>query len=327
MPEKPSISVLIPVHNGEKSIGAAIWSILNQDHQDLELLVYLDGCTDNTKGVVEGIQHKRLHFFEAEENRGIVYARNYLLGKVRGKYIAWLDADDLALPGRLQKQFKYLEKHAEINFLGTWCEVRNSSELRGVKWPSDPALLQVWLLFRNPLMQSSVMFRRSVYTHPLLFEYEYLEDYEFYCRQIDKRCFQVLPEMLCSYHNPGSTELLSKHRDYSFHKKSTSLLDNNLESIGLKLTRPELEIFHGFLRSQDNPKKAGAVVIFRILLLIKKVNQDKGIFEQQALNKVIMYQLLRLLKLSPAFRPTVLRQLLSSPVALVQALKAGPRYT
>lgn len=326
MSENPGISVLIPVHNGEKSIAAAIWSILNQDFQDLELLVYLDGCNDNTKAIVEGIHHKRLHFFEAEENKGIVFSRNYLLGKARGKYIAWLDADDLALPGRLQKQFHYLEHHAEINFLGSWCEVRNSAELKAVKWPSNPALLQVWLLLRNPLMQSSVMFRKTEYNHPLLHEFEYLEDYEFYCRSLDKACFQVLPELLCSYYNPGNTELLTKHRDYSFHKKSTALLEHNLEIIGLKLIRPELEIFHGFLRSQDSPKRDAAAVIFRILLLIKKVNLEKGVFDQNALNKVIVYQLLRLLKLSPSYRPKVLQQLFSSPVVLVNALRAGPRY-
>jgi glycosyltransferase involved in cell wall biosynthesis len=326
MSETPNISVLIPVHNGESSIGQAIWSILNQDHQDLELLVYLDGCRDNTLGIIEGIHDERLKYFVGEENKGIVFARNFLIDKAQGKYLAWLDADDLALPERLKKQFNFLEENPELHILGTWCEVRNSKEISAVKWPADPAMLQAWMLFRNPLVQSSVMCRKAIHNSPLLKEFEYLEDYEFYCRYIDKPVFGLLPEMLCSYYNPGNTELLSKHRDYAFHKKSQALLRNNLEQLNIMIGQHELEIFHRFLRTGDDPGKDNAGIVFRMLLMVKKANQAKEIFSEKALNKVIQFQLLRLLKLSKGFRPTVLKQLLSNPVAMLRALGAGPAF-
>ena len=79
MKEQTQISVLIPVYNTEKSIKQAVWSVLNQSFEDFELIIYLDGCTDDSKNILNTIEDKRIKILENKENKGIVHARNVLV--------------------------------------------------------------------------------------------------------------------------------------------------------------------------------------------------------------------------------------------------------
>lgn len=105
----PLVSVIMPTYNDEKYVKAAIESILEQTLDDLELIIVNDGSTDRTREVIVQITDPRIKFIDNRENRGRPYARNCGLEIAKGKYIAVMDADDIALPDKLSKQYRYME--------------------------------------------------------------------------------------------------------------------------------------------------------------------------------------------------------------------------
>lgn len=115
----PTISVVIPVYNGEKTIKETIESVLSQTWQDFEILVINDGSTDSTLEVVKSIPDSRIKIFSynnagpsASRNRGISYAA--------GEFIAFLDADDLWTPDKLEAQLKALQNNPQAAVAYSW---------------------------------------------------------------------------------------------------------------------------------------------------------------------------------------------------------------
>lgn len=109
----PLISVVIPVHNGEKFIWEAIESIFNQTYTNVEVIVIDDGSTDETK---QALSHYSIRYFY-QEQRGIGSARNRGMEHAKGEYIAFLDADDVWMPGKLEKQLAQFAHDPKLAFL------------------------------------------------------------------------------------------------------------------------------------------------------------------------------------------------------------------
>jgi glycosyltransferase involved in cell wall biosynthesis len=110
------VSVILPVFNGGKYLSAAIRSILNQSYTDFELIIINDGSTDNSSDIINAYaeQDGRIRVVE-RENKGLVYSLNEAIALAKGEYIARMDADDLAMPLRFEKQVKYfLDNNVEI---------------------------------------------------------------------------------------------------------------------------------------------------------------------------------------------------------------------
>jgi len=106
----PLVSVIIPTYNRAHLIGDSIRSVLGQTFTDLELIVVDDGSTDDTETIVMSFSDTRLRYI-CQPNRGRSNARNHALSLATGKYIAFLDSDDLYLPDKIQKQVNYLRSH------------------------------------------------------------------------------------------------------------------------------------------------------------------------------------------------------------------------
>ncbi|GEM_PF-3561799 len=293
---KPVISVLMPVHNADKTLNQAVWSVLNQSLEDFELLIYLDGCTDKSTEIIANFTDERIKVFADIENKGIVFGRNFLVQKATGKYIAWLDADDLMLPKRLSTQFNFLEVHPDIFILGSWVEVRNNKKVKQVKWPTSSDLLKTWLFFRNPLVQSSLMLRNERSKIKFESDFEYLEDYRFYSTIYLQNKIAIYPAFLCSYFQDSQTELIHKYRKYDFVGKLESIMKSNLTLLNIKLNSNELALLREFLRSNHRFKKTEQTLLLSIFKQINTANKIMHIFDPYSLQKILVYQCLRLLK-------------------------------
>ena len=231
---KPEISVLIPAYNAENTILAAVWSALNQDFDAFEVLVYDDGSTDKTHELLDGVEDKRLHVIGGQSNQGIVHARNALLQQSKAPYIAWLDADDIMLPGRLRTQFDYLQKRPEVDLVGGWAELRTGG-LKDVLMPGfslvktsvKPDYLAASLCFRNPFIHSSIMARHFFVKELFWFDqnFEYTEDYDLFlrCRSAGKR-FGVVPKTVVSYRLSTTSVQAEKENRYHAREKWELLL-------------------------------------------------------------------------------------------------------
>ncbi len=113
------VSVVIPAHNGGKTVARAIESALAQRHDAVEIIVADDGSTDETREVA-GRYPKRVRVV-GQENRGAAAARNLGLHEARGEYVAFLDADDEFLPGRLEKGIAPMAADAGVG--ATFCRL------------------------------------------------------------------------------------------------------------------------------------------------------------------------------------------------------------
>lgn len=114
----PLVSVIMPAYNGEKYIGRAIESVLNQTYERFELIIVEDASTDGTLSIIKKFKDERILLFQNPVNKGIAYSTNLGIDNSNGKYIALLDDDDIATPQRLELQVDFMENHDEIDILG-----------------------------------------------------------------------------------------------------------------------------------------------------------------------------------------------------------------
>ncbi|HAJ60096.1 MAG TPA: glycosyl transferase family A [Cyanobacteria bacterium UBA8543] len=122
----PLISVIIPVYNGEKTIKETIESVLNQTFTNFEIIVINDGSKDATIQIVESIQDPRIKLF-SYPNAGQAASRNRGISKAVGEFIAFLDADDLWTPDKLEAQLKALQENPQAAVAYSWTDFIDES--------------------------------------------------------------------------------------------------------------------------------------------------------------------------------------------------------
>ncbi len=110
---KPLVSIITPCYNSAKYIGETIESVLNQNYTNWEMIIVDDISTDNTVEVVRNYQKKdeRIKFYVLSEKGGASLARNKAIKESKGKYIAFLDSDDVWKKEKLSKQVEFMENH------------------------------------------------------------------------------------------------------------------------------------------------------------------------------------------------------------------------
>lgn len=107
------VSVLMCTYNRERLLKYAMDSVLNQTYQNLEFIIIDDGSTDGTEELIKTYRDERIRYFKMERNSYYCYAANYGLGKCQGKYIAFMNSDDIWNLDKLEKQVNFMEEHKE----------------------------------------------------------------------------------------------------------------------------------------------------------------------------------------------------------------------
>lgn len=219
MNTNPLISIIIPTYNKSQYLKEAIESVLNQTYKEIEVIVVDDGSTDNTGEVVKSFDDPRVIYF-FQKNKGPAAARNSGLRRAKGKYIAFLDSDDLWLKEKLKKQIDFMEKNSEIGLLGTGCyEITDKGKIIGKKiFPIKNEILQKDLIKYNPFIQSSVMVKREVFDKVGLYDENFREseDYELWLRIAENYKIRNLAEPLVMkrYYREGLSPAKDKEQLY-----------------------------------------------------------------------------------------------------------------
>ena len=105
------VSVIMPNYNGEKYLKETVESVLNQTYKNWEL-VFVDDCSkDNSLELIKSFQDERIKIFKNEKNSGAAKTRNKAIREAKGKWIAFLDSDDLWMPNKLEKQLAFMEEN------------------------------------------------------------------------------------------------------------------------------------------------------------------------------------------------------------------------
>ncbi|MBN1317303.1 MAG: glycosyltransferase family 2 protein [Anaerolineales bacterium] len=131
------VTVIIPVYNGECYLAEAIESVLTQNYTPIELIAVDDGSTDNTKEIIQSYREVNYVY---QSNRGVSAARNVALSAARGALVAFLDADDVWMPGKLELQAGFLNQHPEIEYTLTGVEYILQPGMQPPVWFRDSHL-------------------------------------------------------------------------------------------------------------------------------------------------------------------------------------------
>jgi glycosyltransferase involved in cell wall biosynthesis len=256
----PLVSVLLPVCDGERSVGAAVDSVLAQSYRNIELLVLDDGSRDGTPRVVAERRDPRVRVFR-HENMGLAPTLNRGLEVAAGRYVARQDADDLSLPGRFARQVDFLERHPRCALLGTGADiwVGDRPSRRRHRHPARNGEAQARLLYGCCFVHSSVMFRRAaiaeVGPYPTAPERQPPEDYDLWSRIAARHEIANLPETLVIYRElPGS---ISRTRAERLRENGVGLVVENLAAVcGDVVERRTLwdlaAVFHGSGRPRSD---------------------------------------------------------------------------
>jgi len=150
------------VYNGLPFVEEAVDSLLAQDFDDFELVVVDDGSTDGTADRLAQRTDPRIRLLR-RSHEGRVAALNHAVGLARGRYLANLDADDVALPGRLALPVRFLDEHPEVAVVGSGIQpfVGDEAARRPRRLPRSDLAIRWSFLLRNPIFNSSATFRAA----------------------------------------------------------------------------------------------------------------------------------------------------------------------
>ncbi|MCT7956877.1 glycosyltransferase family 2 protein [Laspinema palackyanum] len=199
----PIISIIIPAYNAETTILETLNSVQNQTFLDWEAIVIDDGSTDCTRQIVNGMNDPRIQVF-SYPNAGVAMARNQGLMKATGDYIAFLDADDLWIPDKLELQLRALQDHPEAGVAYSWnyYQYENPSDSYADISQRFEGNVYADLLIKNFLQNgSNPLVRKEAIASVGLFDptIKSCEDWDYYLRLARNWPFVLVPKVQVIY--------------------------------------------------------------------------------------------------------------------------------
>lgn len=216
----PRVSVVMPVINPHPEFFPnAVRSVLGQTFQDLELVIVEDPSRVDGKAQIARMEDPRIRHLQNPSRTSLVDQRNRGLLEARADVVAFLDADDVALPGRIQKQWDTLCAHPEIDVLGSQVFIIDDlgQPVAFRAYPLAHDEIVAAMSRYNAIAQPSVMLRRRVILEAAGYQYRAFpvaEDYELWSRLVARGVrFANHPEPLTLYrvHSAGTKGLLLRH--------------------------------------------------------------------------------------------------------------------
>jgi hypothetical protein len=240
------------VYNEKPYVEEAIYSILNQTYENVELIVIDDQSTDGSREIIRSIDDARLKYVENDWNVGFVRTLNEGLDMCSGKYIARMDADDVARRDRIEKQVRFLESRPKIGIVGSYWENFSesgpSSQLITV--PETDAEIRWNVLLECPFGHPTVVVRRRVLEeHDLRYSLHYteVEDYDLWPRVLKHTRGANIPEPLLRHRI---------HEDSRYQQNLAALLREH-DKVALRTIR---EYVPGFETTQKEVSQLRVLV-------------------------------------------------------------------
>lgn len=286
----PEVTVLLPVYNGERYLHETMQSILDQTYSDFEFLIVDDGSTDSSPEIIAGYNDDRIKVLVNSDRLKLSGALNRGLDKAKGKYIARMDADDIALPGRLQKQVEYMDAHSHIGICGTGIEIFGQTQIREDLYPPTSEDIRSYALFDCPFCHPTVMIRKELFNrHELRYDGSYYptEDYDIWSRAIELLPSINLSDVLLRYrvHDKSMTGADWDEMD----RQAVRVIRPRLETLGITFTDEQLQ-FHRNIGRGRSVKLTNLTEIDRAeswLMLLMDTNRTENCYDETALAKVI----------------------------------------
>ena len=194
------VSIVMAAYNAEKDIEECINSIMLQTYPHFEVIIINDGSTDRTSEILSKINDERFRIINSDHD--YIASLNKGLKLARGKYIARMDADDIMVPTRIEKELNFMEENPDIDVCSACFEIFGSYTVKEPIGSCDLSEPLVELLTRNMICHPATMLRKSFLENNNIHykRYDYAEDYKFW---VDIACaggrFHILPDVLIKH--------------------------------------------------------------------------------------------------------------------------------
>jgi glycosyltransferase involved in cell wall biosynthesis len=241
----PLVSVVIPVHNGEKYIKESIDSCLEQTYKNIEVIVVDDKSEDRTLEILKGYGD-RITVLPIEKQNGLGNVINIGIRKAQGKYIARMDADDIMYPTRIEKQVEYLESNPNCVAIGGQIDIIDeNSNITGHREYAikDRDIKKNRFLFQ-PFAHPAVTLRKATVEEIGLYPEDMwkVEDVKFFLILSTKGEFHNLGDTVLKYRMTFKTESQSKMLDH--FKKTNDIRKWAIKELNIKPTFREYVIWN-----------------------------------------------------------------------------------
>lgn len=235
MKSQPLVSIVVPVYNKGAFLDECLQSLVNQTYLRVEIIAIDDGSTDACADILARWKKrdKRIRLMTHVNNKGISYTSNRGLRVAKGKYIARMDADDVAMPERIALQVEFMERSSDIFLVGGGAvNINETGEELGHFTPlCTPDEIDEILPHRNPIYHPTIMYRNDG-TVQYRSKFDMVEDYDMYLRllTLGKRMIN-LPHVFVKYRVGSNncsfgkkeleTALAEKAREFYWQRKET----------------------------------------------------------------------------------------------------------
>ncbi|HTA27605.1 MAG TPA: glycosyltransferase [Bacteroidia bacterium] len=225
---KPIVTVLMAVYNGERYLKESIESILGQTFKDFEFLIINDGSTDSSPEIINSFSDSRIRLINNPVNIGVINALNLAVDKIQGEYVARMDCDDICAPQRLEKEVAILKSNLGISVVASHVSLIDTEGKETGFWPEDIHTntneeIYRMLPYENCIANPTVMLRTA-----LLKKYRYnsfqksSEDWDLWLRMAtDNHKFYKINEALVKYRIHSSSITAGFNRKSVFRKKNS----------------------------------------------------------------------------------------------------------
>ena len=213
----PLVSVIINCFNGEQFISKCLYSVINQTHKNLEIIIWNNKSTDNSLEVVRRINDNRIKIFNSDVHTNISIARNRALNNSKGEYICFLDVDDFWDTNKINKQLKSFEKkNVGLSFTNFWYVKINKYQTskKNIKLKFEGGLINK-IIKKYEIVLSTIMIKRNLLNKlkkPFNEKFHIISDFEFTLRLANITSFDHIKEPLTHRIWHGKNETILKRR-------------------------------------------------------------------------------------------------------------------
>lgn len=215
----PLVSVLMSVYNGEEYLCEAIESILAQTYRNFEFIIVNDGSTDGSETIIlkYAQKDKRIIYVKNEVNIRLVASLNKGISIAKGKYIVRMDADDISVTERIEKQVVYMEGHPDVGVCGSFFKVFGEGRTSCIsRKPESDTEIRASLLTTNPLGHPNVIIRKSYLIYnKIQYDEKYyrMEDWGLWISLMPFCKFHNIQEVLLNYRYVKTSESRTNAKD------------------------------------------------------------------------------------------------------------------
>lgn len=268
----PKVSILLPVYNAEKYLSSCLDSLLEQTFQDFEIIAINDASSDSSLHILKAYANKdsRIKIYCNESNLKISPTLNKGLKIASAPLVMRMDADDIAFPQRIERQYCFMQSYPEVSISGTGIQVLGTDVIWHV--PESNNKIRATLFFNSPILHPTAIYKKEVIINAGGYSENapYAEDYDLWHRlSTNKNIIFSNIDIPLLYYRITTTE---KSQEYKIIQNKTANLirKKQIESLGISLTSTQLALHDSISCYKNFTKYNQLIACYRWLRSITK---------------------------------------------------------